>query len=199
MRFILQILLIAIGAISFFVYVMPQYKDMSSLKAQVVEYDNALNNAKELQQKRDEILASYNSVSNLNKDRLEKLLPDIDQGKATSGSIALILEIDKIASNNGIRITDLSFTDSTKGDGSKDLIEISSSDYVTSNVSFKMQSTYTNFLAFVDDLEKNLRIVDIKRINFSVPTPTRDKPNVNTNLFEYSFDLQSYWLKNNYE
>jgi hypothetical protein len=199
MRFILQILLIAIGAISFFVYVMPQYKDMSSLKAQVVEYDNALNNAKELQQKRDEILASYNSVSNLNKDRLEKLLPDIDQGKATSGSIALILEIDKIASNNGIRITDLSFTDSTKGNESKDLIEISSSDYITSTVSFKMQSTYTNFLAFVDDLEKNLRIVDIKRINFSVPTPTRDKPNVNTNLFEYSFDLQSYWLKNNYE
>lgn len=201
MKLIFQILVITIGGVFAFTYALPEWHDVQDLRAQVVDYDNALDNAKILQQKRDEILASYNSISQNNKERLTKLLPDIDPDIATSGSVALVLEIDKIATENGLRISDIQFNSDINGkENSEDSANNnSSSDHITSSVSFKVQSSYSGFLNFVQDLEMNLRIVDIKKISFASPKPTRENPIVNSNILEYSFELQSYWLNNSHE
>lgn len=190
MKTIFQILLIAIAVVFSITYIVPEYKEISKLKQQVSEYDNALDNAKSLEQKRDEILASYNSISKTNKERLEKILPDIDEDVATSGAVALILEVDKIASDNGLKITDINFSEPEK------TTIPNGEDYTTSVLGFKTEASYNTFLAFLKDIESNLRLADVKRVAFSAPTPTRDKPVVNTGVLEYSFELQTYWLKN---
>ena len=41
----------------------------------------------------------------INKERINRLLPDLNEDSSTSGSVALILEIDEIAIQNGIKIT----------------------------------------------------------------------------------------------
>lgn len=196
MKLIVQILFMAVGAVFFLTYTIPEYKEVKDLRASVVEYDNALNNAKELEQKRDEILAAYNSISAANKERLMKFLPDIDDEKVTSGSIALILEIDNIASANGITITGVEFSQNGGEKSTDNTSGLPVGNFVPSTLSFSIQTTYNNFLAFTRDLESNLRLVDIKKISFSAPTASRENPNVNPNLFQYSFELQSYWLKN---
>lgn len=188
MKIIFQILLTALALVFLFIYVRPEYKKIQELRTQVSEYDKALDNARSLEQKRDEILTSYNSISKENKERLENLLPNIDNGSATSGMIALLLELDKIAIDNGLQITNVSFTPSVDTE--------ENSDYVTSTFSFKTQATYNMFLTFLKSLESNLRIADIQNISFSIPKATREKPVVNTGLFEYSIELQTYWLKN---
>ena len=196
MKYIFQILLISICAVLFFTYIVPEYKEVKLLKAQVVEYDNALDNSKELQQKRDEILSSYNSITLINKERINRLLPDLNEDSSTSGSVALILEIDEIAIQNGIKITNLGFTSPMSVGVKSENSDVTSSinDYSTSEISFKTQSSYSNFLVFMKDLEKNLRVVDIKSVSFSAPKPSRENLNINTSLFEYSVVLQAYWL-----
>lgn len=190
MKIIFQILIIAILGVFSVTYIVPEYKEIVDLRNQVLDYDNALNNAKSLEYKRDEILSSYNSISKTNKERLERILPNIDEELETSGVIALILEIDKIASENGLRITDIAFSKPIEGSTSNN------EDYTMSTVGFKIETSYNTFLSFLKDIESNLRIFDIKKISFSAPTPTRDKPIVNTGVLEYSFELQTYWLKN---
>ena len=197
MKYIFQILLIAICAVLFFTYIMPEYKSVKALRVQVVEYDNSLDNSKELQQKRDEILLSYNTISATNKERISRLLPDLNEDSSTKGSVALILEMDEIALQNGLKITNLGFTNPQASSmvvdrNSKQ--EPATNDYSTSTISFKTQASYANFILFMKDLEKNLRVVDIKSISFSAPKITKDNLNLNTGLFEYNVLLQAYWL-----
>ena len=63
---------------------------------------------------------------------------------------------------------------------------------------FSTEGTYSDFLSFLNDLESNLRIVDISSIAFSSDTSSsvvlgKPKP---ADSYRYSFNIKTYWMIN---
>jgi len=179
-KFIIPIFLIILSGGLFFSYINPTYKETGDLKKVQQEYDNALTKSKELREVRQELLAKYNSFSEENVKRLEKLLPDnID-------NVRLIMEINQIAVNNGgmIRSVDI-YSDAGEGKGKGDLgPDLRGYDSV--GLRFTVEAKYDDFVNFMDDLSKSLRIVDI--IDYSLKSGQED-------VYKHNVNIRTYWLK----
>lgn len=204
-RFIIPIILIGIAIAGFFMFTSPLFKDISVLREQIASYNEALNNSKALDAERDKLTQKYNTINTENLLKLEKLLPD------NVNNIRLILEIEKIASPYGMVLKDVKYDSTSQKDagieGETDnakpartisqsgLSQVSPKDYGIWDLEFSTQGTYNNFINFVKDLEKNLRIVDISSIEFSSSVGTGLNPSF-SEAYKYSFKIKTYWLKN---
>ncbi len=199
-KFIIPIILIGTAIAGFIMKTGPFYTDVSGLQAQVNSYNEALNNAKSLQGQRDLLTTKYNTISLENLDKLQKLLPD------NVDNIRLILEIGKIAQPYGMTLSDVKYnaSASTSTPGAPSGIEqgntINNSlnnNYGSLDLEFSTQGTYGNFLSFLNDLEHNLRIVDISSIEFSSDVGSASSSQqTDTSIYKYSFKIKTYWLKN---
>ncbi|MFZ2204972.1 MAG: hypothetical protein WAV23_00055 [Minisyncoccia bacterium] len=200
-RFIAPAILIGVAATGFFMFTIPFYGEITSSKAEVLSYNEALDNSKILEAKRDELTAKLNTIDPNNLVRLQKLLPD------SVDNIRLILEIEQISKPYGMVLKDVKYdavikeaAAQTSGavQGGVASTEVRK-DYGTWNLEFSTQGTYSNFINFVKDLESNLRIVDISSIQFSSDTPggasalSLSNP---SDSYKYGFKIKTYWLKN---
>jgi hypothetical protein len=213
MRLILSISLIVITVLLFFLVVDPLYGQVKQLKSEVSTYNVALDNSTELQKTRDSLIDIYKNVKEGDKERLEHFLP------STIGNIELILEIEKIANLHGMPIKNIKFeaknlanqakaaannptsgTDEDMGVSNVIVAEVNPSDnlpYGVFPMEFIIEGRYDTFLSFLNDLEHNLRLVDVKSISFMVPSPVLNAEGKTTNPNVYSFTLkvETYWLK----
>lgn len=202
MRLIFPILFIIIAVGLFFVVIDPLYGQIKQLRADVSTYNIALDNSTELQKTRDSLIDIYKNIKKEDKDRLDHFLP------STINNIELILEIEKIANLYGMPIKDISFglTDPINKNGDKEvatndtiIAEANPSDYLPYGVfpvEFIVEGKYDTFVLFLNDLEHNLRLVDIKSISFNVPPPaTGPNDKTNTNIYSYKLKVETYWLK----
>lgn len=194
LRFILPIFIIIVSITGFFLFVAPLYNEVKTLKTEVASYDVALNNSIRLENERDRLVAKYNSISPLNLEKLNKLLPD------SVDSIRLILEIEKIASPYGMVLKDTRYNPSEKDKDTKDSSSVaggaatkSNQNYGTWDLEFSTEGSYQNFLSLLEDLENNLRIVDISSIQFSSESVNTKASNDN---YKFNFKIKTYWLKN---
>jgi Tfp pilus assembly protein PilO len=171
-------------------YIDPTYKEIQETLKEQERFDQALDKSKELQAIRDRLLAKYNTFSTSDLDRLTKLLPD------NVDNVRLVLDIDHIASAYGMRIKDVAV--STVEERAAGTIGPSKNIYESVTLAFSMVSSYDNLINFVRDLEKSLRIVDIKEISLvsivNAPVQPGDV-GVQQDLYRYSIDLETYWLK----
>ena len=177
LKFITPIFLIIISGGLFFSYIDPAYKEISELKEEQKQYDDALTKSKELREVRGQLLGKYNTFSEEGIDKIEKLLPDnID-------NVRLIMEIDHIASRYGatIKKVEVHSLINEKGDLGPD-----TSNYGAIGLDFIIESGYDNFVKFLNDLGSSLRIVDI--VYFSLQSSDRD-------LYKYRVGIKTYWLK----
>ena len=192
-KFIFPIILIGISVATFFVFTNPLYQDIVLLREEVAEYNQALNNSKALENERDKLTQKYNSIGGENLNKLEKLLPE------SVDNIRLVLELEKLALPHGMVLRDVQY-DSTQKDSFVNLGVIQGEvvnqnlrkDYGTWNLEFSTEGTYNNFLNFVEDLENNLRIVDIASVSFSSDSGL----NTPSDVYKYNFKIRTYWLKN---
>lgn len=205
MKFIFSILLIIISAILFFWVVNPLYSDVSSLRTEVATYNIALNNSKDLQMTRDKLTETYKNIRAFDKDRLERFLPN------TVNNIRFILEIERIANLNSMPIKNVQFKAekvSENNPENKNKLNTPSNTIVTVNdpnsslpygsfpIEFTTEGDYNTFVLFLKDLEHNLRLIDIKSINFSVPNqPEKGNITINPNIYTYNVKIETYWLK----
>lgn len=197
LRYITPIILIGISIAGFFMLTSPMYKEITALKAESSSFNEALNNSKALENERDKLTTKYNTINPENLTKLSKLLPD------SVDNIRLILEIEKIASPYGMVLQDVKYdtitekTDTTSGQTrvASGAIPIQENkDYGTWSLEFSTSGTYFNFLNFIKDLEKNLRIVDISSIQFSSDAGAGLSPS-SAGSYKYSFKIKTYWLK----
>ena len=191
-RLIVPIILIAVAAGVFVAFTNPFYQSVSALKSEASDYREALDNSKALENERDKLTQKFNSIDPASLDKLEKMLPE------NVDNIRLILEIEKIASPYGMVLREVKYDttaeDAQAGEGvGSSAPEVQNREYGEWTLEFSTASTYNNFLNFLRDLERNLRIVDISSISFSaesgIPGPTSD-------VYRYSFKIKTYWLKN---
>lgn len=202
MKLIFPVTLLIITGVISFLFAKPLYGEVKQLKSEVSTYSLALNNSNELQKTRDSLIDKYKNIKKEDKDRLDHFLPN------TIGNIELILEIEKIANLHGMPIRNIKFESMTadgkdKGntDNSTIVAEGNLADYLPYGVfpmEFTVEGNYSSFLLFLDDLEHNLRLTDIKNINFTVPQSTTglvSGEKINPNLYSYSLKIDAYWLK----
>ncbi|MBV9349870.1 MAG: hypothetical protein JO026_03895 [Patescibacteria group bacterium] len=195
MRLFVPIVLLVIALGIFFGYINPTYAHVRTLLLQESQYDEALSRAKELQGVRDELISRYNTFSQSDLARIQKLLPDhVD-------NVRLILDLDSMASKYGMRVKDVSIdqsavtttkaspggiTASTQQLNVSQQIGSDNKPYESVVLSFSVTGTYDSFRQYLADLERSLRISDVTGITF-VPN--------DTGIYDFTIHLKTYWLK----
>lgn len=177
MRTILPILLIVAAIGLFVVYVNPTYQETKALSAKYGQYDSVLTQSAKVRQTRDQLLARRNTFSSDDVRSLERLLPDnID-------NIRLIIDINDIAARYHLQTRDVSVSsgDTNSVGGGKGALG-------SVTLSFTVFATYNDFQAFLMDLQRSLRIVDVESISFSAPA-------TENGASDYKVSIKTYWLR----
>lgn len=175
------IVLVVVAAGLFLLYTRPAYDTVRELRSAEASYDEALTRSREIQEVRNKLISKYNTFSPEDLRRLERLLPDhVD-------NIRLIIDIDNIAARYNLRIRNVALEGTKDGrEERSDLAVGASGDPIgVIGVGFTTAARYEDFVRFMQDLERSLRIVDVTGISFS--TGQGD-------LQEYSVSLRTYWL-----
>ena len=182
MRQLLMPIILAGSAIALFVmYTNPAYQKTKIVQTEVFAYDDALNKSQELRRTLDEKLAAYNTFSEGDRERLLKILPD------NVDNIRLIIDIESIAARRNLALKNVALgtlSDSTTRRAAL-AVGASGSSVGSVELSFSISSSYDNMLAFMQDLERSLRVIDIESVSF-----TAGEKDLNS----YEFKIRTYWL-----
>lgn len=174
----LILILLSVGL--FYTFTSPQYEDVRALQASAGEYRNVIENVSRIAETRDALLVDYQSIPTDELVRLEKILPD------NVDTVRLALDLDTIAARYAISIKDVQVD--TKVDPNAALLVLPehAEPYEKVTVSFSFISNYENFMKMLSDLERSLRIMDVKSVTFKVS---------DTGLYEHRMSVETYWLK----
>jgi Tfp pilus assembly protein PilO len=181
-RIILPIILLA-GALGLFImYTNPTFQSIKQLSAKQASYNDALDKAQQLLAIRNNLLSTRASFSEADVTKLAHMLPN------NVDNIRFIIDINTIASRHRAALAQVQLGDTlntSKGEGSA-LSSGSANTAVGSvEIGFSVTASYDDFLAFEQDLEHSLRIIDVSKIAF-----TSGAQDSNT----YSFTIKTYWL-----
>ena len=181
MRLMLPIILIAAAIGLFALFTNPTYQNIKVLQTQVGAFDNALDKANELKGVRDQLLSRRNTFATENVQKLERILPD------NVDNIRFIIDINNIAARRNLSLSNVSVGTVSDSKVARNALSIGSSgDPVGSaSVSFSLSASYDDFLAFMQDLEHSLRIVDVQTLDF--------KP-ASGGKYDISLAIRTYWL-----
>lgn len=171
---ITSILLIILSLGLFFGFVDPMWRDAKAANEKLTLEKNDLKNIKIFQEKRDSLLAEERSVSQLDRERLAKLVPD------SIDSVKLILEIYRIGQESGVNVRSVDVTEPSR-DGTLSTVK-----YGTLPMRLVMSGSYENFKVFLRNIEKSLTLLDVTGITLR---PQK------TSSYEYTVSAKTYWLK----
>lgn len=200
-RNLTAIILIVLGIGIYFTYTQGQIEDIKAIQSVNSQYANAISNAEQLIKARDKVLTQFNNISDEDKDRLEKMLPE------SVDNIRLIIDLNSVAIKHGFNLKDIrakaqtgnekGSTNSTKPTANanvntdpkaksttKSIIPTSTLD--TISVSFGVTAPYQEFISFLQDLEANLRIMDISKLTLSAN---------DGGTYDFKVELKTYWLR----
>ncbi len=161
-RFGIIILFLGTAIAIFLTQTQPSYNELNVLKSDKQAIEEALQQSRELQTLRDELLEKYNAVSADDVNRLNKLLPaNVDNGE-------LIVIFENIAKNRGFLLKKIDVKEQNAGQNQQSVIGAPPPAFRTIGLSMQISGSYNDFLSFLADLEKSLRIIDIEKINFNI-------------------------------
>ncbi len=176
MKILTPLLLIAISIGLFFVYINPAYSEIGALRDQNKSLTAALDRAQQAGIKRDQLLSKRNQFSTEDLNRLQKILPD------SIDNIRLVVDINSIAVKYGTSIKAVKVEPVVNTPGSP----APATPYDGATITFDIVLTYDNFLSFLADIERNLRLTDVVAVSFD----TGDK-----SVYQYNVTLKTYRLK----
>jgi len=182
MRLIIPSILLIAAVGLFAVYTNPTYQRTKGLQAQVGSFEEALSKAQELKSRRDELLSKRNTFSSENVQKLERILPD------NVDNIRFVIDINNIAARRNLSLKNVSLGTISDSKSTRSALAVGKSgDPVGSaEISFALVATYDDFLAFLQDLEHSLRLVDVEKISFKASNIS-DK-------YEFGLTIRTYWL-----
>lgn len=183
MKGLTPIILILLAISMFYFYVDPQYIKIQESLLLKEKYENALAAAGELEIKQNELIDQYNMFSDDELAKLEALLPrKIEEAR-------VLFDVDTIAQRHDIDISGVETADKNRSAPGRSRVEENRSSHESLQVAFTFESTYANFVNFLKDLEKSLRIVDVVGIEANSETEA------GAGRYEYTVTIETYWLK----
>jgi Tfp pilus assembly protein PilO len=191
MRYVFSIIGLFLAGGIFFWYTKPTYDSVQGVRAESAQYDAALAKAAELQQLKQTLLTRYNSFNPTDLDRVEKLLPDhVD-------NVALILDLDNLAAKFQMPIENVDVsTPASSASNQTGIATIGGNGqkYDSVTIRFSTRGTYTDFMAFLKQLEASLRVVDLVSLSL-IPDASADNLSTGEPGYSYEMTLRTYWLK----
>jgi Tfp pilus assembly protein PilO len=188
-KFIFSGIAFALAIGIFFMYTQPTYDGTRVLQVEVDQYDQALDKAAELQEVKQTLLSRYNAFNPEDLSRLQKLLPDhVD-------NVRLVLDLDILAGTHGMALQNVvinapgSETNEGSAAGS---IGGARQKFDSLTLKFSTRASYTAFVAFLEDLESSLRIVDLVSLALAPEATTNDSTEP---MYRFDITLKTYWLK----
>lgn len=167
----------------FAVFIVPNYHAISGIRAQEADYNTILANARTLQTERNALVEKYNAFTPSELSSINTMLPNNPQ------SVNLILELNAVASQYGMVLQNVKVNNSTTTAGTTPTAGTSSNPNIgTLSIEFSMQGTYSGFTSFIKTIERSLRIIDVQKVTFAVT-------NQKTATYQYTVDINTYWLK----
>ncbi len=193
-RNVTAVILIVLAIGVYFTVTKPVLGDISSLSAENAQYTSAISNAEQLIKLRDSVRADYNNVSPDDRARLDKMLPN------TVDNIRLIIDLNSVALRHGFSLNGIkAVADSGKAAaaGAQQGSAISASSAApastiatptldTVTISFGVTAPYLQFISFMQDLEANLRIMDLTHLSVTAS---------DSGTYNFSVQLKTYWLR----
>ncbi len=182
-QFLVPIILFASAIALFVLWTNPTYQGTKEIRAQVSSYNDALDKSQELRVTRDEKVAAFNTFEPEEKKRLESILPD------NVDNIHLIIDIDNIAARHGLALKDVSLGTISDGTKTRSALVVGASGSAVGSVElgFSFSASYDDFLAFMEDLEHSLRVMDIEKISFA-------SGDIKTDQYDFTLVVRTYWL-----
>lgn len=187
MKNLTPIILIVLSIGLFYFQINPTYVSIKALRVEAEQYDAALETANELKSIRGELQDKLKSFSQTDLDRLDKFLPKhLDV-------VRLVLDVNGIATQDGLLLKDIKTGSSafTAG-GNAQVAGVAGAKeklYAPSTLTFSLSTTYPNFLQFLKDVEKSLRLTDVTAISI------KQSDKKVSGLFDFGVTLQTYFLK----
>lgn len=170
------ILALSIG----YAFVYPSVGEISTLRSEKQKYENSLQMVSNIENKKNELLTQFNNISEEDKQEVNTILP------TSLDFIRLASQIDTVAARNGISIDDISSKTASSPEGNSIEGIQSAKPYESAVIGFSFKTTYDKFNVFLDDLEKSLRILDVR----SVKLDTGEN-----GIYSYNVQFETYWVK----
>ncbi len=172
------------SVIIIFVFVRPQYSEISELRTKQQEYEKYLNDANDVRIIRGRLLATRDSIAEDNWKKLKLIVPDsIDKTE-------LLLRIDDMVSLYGIEMSSFdageitealatsmapgfppemigSDFDATNPGVVGQTDSFSSQDFNVLKFDIALNASYRNFLGFLQEIERNVRLYDLVGLTIS--------------------------------
>lgn len=175
---LLPILLIGSAVAGVFMYTLPEIEALSLKRSEKAAYQNALNQAREILDLKQELMVQYETFSPEDRLKLQKLLPD------NPDAIGAIIETNTVAGENGVVLTSVA-DNPTARDESAPLNRVS-----TVNTTYDLTADYASFVTFLKAIERSLRVTDVSSLTFD----TESGGESSGNLLNFSLDANTYWL-----
>lgn len=192
-RTLFSLVFLAAAGGLFFFYTKPAYDGVRTAQAEILQYDQALSKAAELQRLKQQLLSKYNAFNPTDVDRLHKLLPDhVD-------NVRLVLDLDTLAGQHGFALQNVVINAPGTGTAGANAatqpqpsIGPSRQTYDSLTLKFATSGTYPNFVEFMNALEGSLRIVDVVNLTLDADaaSPLEGEP-----IYRFDITLRTYWLK----
>lgn len=165
-------------------YLRPQWQEFKLLRQETENLRNLSSELDELMQNRDALIQTLNSVSREDLRRIDLALP---QG-ARSAEMLALLEVLAQKNNVLLRQVDL-VEESAAGKGGQPRpggisTPAPSGPYQELPVTLSVLSPYEAFKSFLDDLENNLRIIDVTGLSFTAS---------GRNQFDFTIKAKTYY------
>ncbi len=199
---LLASILIIVGIGIYFTITSPMIDDAKLVKVKNDQLTSAVNNAEEIIKSRNDITRKYNSISEKDRAKLDKMIP------SAVDNIRLVIDLNNLALKNHFSLSDVkAFVPSGPGSvlgaqgdkkGASTAVTPTSAGPLGTgphlsepildrvNVSFRATATYQQFMDFMKDMEANLRLMELTKLSIRAT----DGAN-----YDYEVAFDTFWLR----
>ena len=165
-RTVTPIISIILGILLFVFFTHPAYDEAKKTQQDRDDYRKAFNDHQEFNTKLESLIAQKAAISDSERNRLDEFIPnEIDNS-------GLIVKIEKLARTNGMLFGNIkSDAEAAKklspSDNSESTGADSATALVSSDISFDVIGTYSQFRNFLKSLESSLTLFEITKISLT--------------------------------
>ncbi|MDP3963922.1 MAG: type 4a pilus biogenesis protein PilO [bacterium] len=177
----LLIAILPLGTIAVVLWlILPQYRALQAAKAEREAARQALQEKQELIAKIEELKKQYLAVEDVT-DEVAQIVP------RTPDIPNLLVEMPALAVQYGVALDNISFnvTENTIPGPSQD----ASRPFQSMTVGLSVSGTYDAFQEYLKALERELRVLDVQSLQFSLPPAEGDA----SSIYEFKVDAQLYY------
>lgn len=188
------LIVLAVGV--YFTVTKNMLADVQAVKAVNDQYTTAIAQADQLVKVRDQVLANYKSLSDDDRARLDRMLP------STVDNVRLVIDLNSVAVKHGFTLKSIQAkaNSSTSGpNGAPQPVQSVANSAASAasgsipnptldsvDVSFSVTAPYLQFISFMQDLEADLRVIDITHLSVT---------GSDNGVYDFGVQMKTYWLR----